>query len=153
MKQYLVLLAAACIVLVSGQAKAQESAAPSDAESVASVAEARRVPSLVIRENLAQVAKPVASSVATPTSVKVNKAAELPISTVLEGSTGNPAYDKMITTSAATNGVDPRLILAVMRQESGNNPRARSYKGACGLMQLMPGTARRRVGNRSRCRR
>ncbi|HKV39804.1 MAG TPA: lytic transglycosylase domain-containing protein [Blastocatellia bacterium] len=58
-------------------------------------------------------------------------------------STGNAGYDKMVVESAARNGVDPNLILAVMNQESGNNPHARSYKGACGLMQLMPATARR----------
>src|SRR5215467_14086943 len=57
--------------------------------------------------------------------------------------TGNPKYDQMVMQSAATNGVDPALMFAVMRQESGFSSRARSYKGACGLMQLMPGTARR----------
>lgn len=58
-------------------------------------------------------------------------------------STGNPKYDEFIKESAARNGIDPNLIVAVMRQESGYNSRARSYKGAMGLMQLMPGTARR----------
>jgi soluble lytic murein transglycosylase-like protein len=57
--------------------------------------------------------------------------------------TGNPKYDELVKQSAARNGIDPNLIVAVMRQESGFNPRARSYKGASGLMQLMPATARR----------
>lgn len=57
--------------------------------------------------------------------------------------TGNPKYDEYIKQSAARNGIDPNLIMSVMRQESGFNLRARSYKGASGLMQLMPDTARR----------
>ena len=56
---------------------------------------------------------------------------------------GNPAYDQMVHQSAARHGVDPNLIFAVMRQESGFKIRAVSHKGASGLMQLMPATARR----------
>jgi hypothetical protein len=55
----------------------------------------------------------------------------------------NPAeYDKIISSSAAKYGVNPSLIKAVIHAESGYNPNAVSSKGASGLMQLMPGTAR-----------
>ncbi len=41
------------------------------------------------------------------------------------------------------HGLDPRLVHAVVTVESGYDPRAVSRKGAQGLMQLMPETARR----------
>ncbi len=59
----------------------------------------------------------------------------------------NPAYRKqfapLVATVAKEQGLDPALLHAVISVESGYNPRARSVKGAAGLMQLMPETARR----------
>jgi len=55
----------------------------------------------------------------------------------------NPAeYDHIIKTYADKYGVNQSLIKAVIHAESGYNPNAVSPKGASGLMQLMPGTAR-----------
>ena len=58
-------------------------------------------------------------------------------------SSGNAALDALVRTAAARNGLDPCLILSVMRAESGFNHSAVSVKGASGLMQLMPETAAR----------
>lgn len=51
-------------------------------------------------------------------------------------------YAELISTVAKAHEVDARLVHAVIEQESNYQPRARSPKGARGLMQLMPATAR-----------
>lgn len=68
---------------------------------------------------------------------KHNRAGALPVK-------GNAAlYATHIEHVANEVGVDPALVHAVINAESGYNPVAVSRAGAQGLMQLMPGTAKR----------
>jgi len=50
-------------------------------------------------------------------------------------------FDELVQKYAERYGFDWRLITAQMYQESGFNPKAKSFSGASGLMQLMPRTA------------
>lgn len=66
------------------------------------------------------------------------------VSSSLEGfTTGNTEVDSFIVDSGKRNSVDPLLLYSIMHQESSFKRNALSHKGASGLMQLMPPTARR----------
>jgi soluble lytic murein transglycosylase-like protein len=76
----------------------------------------------------------------------LQRATQIKVPAVLVGhhiSSGNAAIDALVQEAAAQNGLDPCLILSIMRAESAFNRTAVSVKGAMGLMQLMPETATR----------
>lgn len=51
-------------------------------------------------------------------------------------------YGEIISALSEAHGVDPLLVRALIQVESNYQPKARSSKGAMGLMQIMPATAR-----------
>ena len=74
----------------------------------------------------------------------LNRMADIKTSNSLAGfTTGNPTVDGFIVESGRRNSVDPLLLYSIMHQESTFKQHALSPKGARGLMQLMPPTARR----------
>jgi soluble lytic murein transglycosylase-like protein len=76
--------------------------------------------------------------------VEYNKLLMAANSTQLRGfTTGDALIDSYIVDSSRRYGIDPLLIYSQMHQESSFKLRATSNKGASGLMQLMPATARR----------
>jgi hypothetical protein len=70
------------------------------------------------------------------------KDADVPMA-VRQLPSGNTAYDPIIDIAATKHAVDARIVRAVIQVESAFQARARSSKGAMGLMQLMPATARK----------
>ncbi len=95
-----------------------------------------------IAKNLTKLDDP-GSAVMIPANQIVATNVKSETTSPLSISTGRVDIDQLVAESAARNGIDPRLMMAVMKQESSFNARATSYKGARGLMQLMPATAAR----------
>ena len=94
------------------------------------------------RARRAESARPATDATAAPASATAPLKVPLP-TTSRHISTGNAAYDAIIYEASTQNGLDPCLIVSVMRAESSFNRMAVSPKGASGLMQLMPATAER----------
>lgn len=65
-----------------------------------------------------------------------------PAENARDGSLQSTPYGEIIASISEAHGVDPMLVRALIQVESNYKPRARSPKGAMGLMQLMPATAR-----------
>lgn len=63
-------------------------------------------------------------------------------SAVAKPSQPSGPYASLVAKAARENGLNPQLLSSVIHAESNFHPRAVSPKGALGLMQLMPGTAR-----------
>ena len=74
------------------------------------------------------------------------KASEAPpvaaVTDQTETSLDETPYGEIIAAASETYGVNPMLVRALIQVESKFRPTARSRKGAMGLMQLMPSTAR-----------
>ncbi len=80
----------------------------------------------------------------SPNSRPLTQLSSMNVAGSLDGfTTGNAGVDNLIMESGKRNSVDPLLLYSIMHQESTFRPGAVSPKGARGLMQLMPFTARR----------
>jgi len=78
----------------------------------------------------------------TPDEVSYSESVE-PAAAPLPSRSEVVPFGEIIDRVSAQHGVPARLVRALIEVESGFRARARSRKGAMGLMQLMPATARR----------
>ena len=68
--------------------------------------------------------------------------ADARLSAAVDRTATAPRFDELVLAHAQRHSLRPELVRAVIQVESGYNPMATSPKGAMGLMQLMPATAR-----------
>jgi soluble lytic murein transglycosylase len=79
----------------------------------------------------------------TPTKIYEVEGAPSYRTTTADGRpASSPRFDDIVLAHAQRHALRPELVRAVIQVESGYNPTATSPKGAMGLMQLMPATAR-----------
>jgi soluble lytic murein transglycosylase-like protein len=98
--------------------------------------------SIIERVDPDEVAYPADSPVA-PEAAPISVAEAVPVQPLISDETlAKRPFGELISSVAASHDVDARLVHAVIEQESNYQARARSKKGAQGLMQLMPATAR-----------
>lgn len=74
---------------------------------------------------------------------RLRKAADLLLEVNTELGAPRSPYGELIYDIAIRHSINPHLVAALIHVESAFNPRAVSRKGAYGLMQLLPATARR----------
>ncbi len=97
-----------------------------------------------LTQPLVQQPAPAPAPVAAPAQTSFGDVLQQTLSTpgsTPSSSSSPDGYASQIDAAGARYGVDPALIRAVVRQESGFDPSAHSAAGAEGLMQLMPSTA------------
>jgi Transglycosylase SLT domain len=83
-----------------------------------------------------------------PASLQTEQDAQNAVAIDVESLLQSTPYGEIISAVSEAHGVDPLLVRALIQVESNYKPRAKSSKGAMGLMQLMPQTAREyKVGN------
>ncbi|HTH50794.1 MAG TPA: lytic transglycosylase domain-containing protein [Pyrinomonadaceae bacterium] len=124
----------------TGASYAQTAAAEAEVSAhlpkIAVAGNARVTPTAAVYITAARYVVPAETRLPLETRMSLNKS--------LKGySTGSELIDSFIVDSSRRYSIDPLLIYSQMNQESSFKLRALSKKGASGLMQLMPFTAKR----------